>query len=318
MAIDISSFTRVTSIPKLKGKANYKEWQNAVQRFCKMNRLWRYTLGEIKNPKPLSPLDGSKPDEKTQENHDAKRPQCLTVTDSLRGVIRSTCTLALMSYVSNPDLCSDIWAKFELLYRDTGFMERDAIFIRLCSKTSSDFDDVAKFADILKFYSTWLKEIGTTDVPSWMFTTWLFHGLGPEYDSFQMMLNNNQTTSEQSQKTKIKSDFDSILEQILNLDKQKKTSEARSMKSAFKPKEKKKSGTESLDLCPYCTRPGHLEEKCYYKHPERANEDFRQRFQNQIKELWSKAHATQTQGSAKNNKDNDESTALRNREYVAH
>ncbi len=127
-----------------------------------------------------------------------------------------------------------------------------------------------------------------------------------------MMLNNNLKVSEQSQKTKIEPDFDSILEQILNLDTQKKTSEARSMKSAFKPKEKKKSGTESLDLCPYCTRPGHLEEKCYYKHLERASEDFRQRFQNRIKELRSKAHATKTQDGGKKNTDNDESTALGN------
>ncbi len=66
------------------------------------------------------------------------------------------------------------------------------------------------------------------------------------------------------------------------------------MKSTFKPKEKKKSGTESLNLCPYSTWPGNLEEKCYYKHLERASEDFRQRFQNRIKELWSKAHATKT------------------------
>ena len=127
-----------------------------------------------------------------------------------------------------------------------------------------------------------------------------------------MMLNNNLKVSEQSQKTKIEPDFDSILEQILNLDTQKKTSEARSMKSAFKPKEKKKSGTESLDLCPYCTRPGHLEEKCYYKHPERASENFRQRFQNRIKELRSKAPATKTQDGGKKNTDNDESTALGN------
>ena len=131
-----------------------------------------------------------------------------------------------------------------------------------------------------------------------------------------MMLNNNRKASKQSQKTKIEPDFDSILEQILNLDTQKKTSEARSMKSALKPKEKKKSSTEPSDLCPYCTRPGHLEEKCYYKHPERASEDLRQRFQSRIKELRSKANATKTQNGDKNDADNDESTALGNRGYV--
>lgn len=55
-----------------------------------------------------------------------------------------------MSHVSGMDLCSDMWSKFETLYRDTGFMERDAIFIRLSSQTASDFSTVAQFADSLK------------------------------------------------------------------------------------------------------------------------------------------------------------------------
>lgn len=73
-----------------------------------------------------------------------------------------------MSHVSSLDLCSDMWTKFELLYRDTGFMERDTILIRLSSKTASDFEDVAHFANSLKRDSTRLKEIGTKDVPDWM------------------------------------------------------------------------------------------------------------------------------------------------------
>ena len=129
MAIGTPSFTSIVSISKLKGKVNYEEWRNAVQGFCEMNGLWRYMLGENKKPKSPSPPDGEELDEKTQESYDAKLLQWLTVTDSLRGVIRSTCTLDPMSHVSNLDLCSDMWAKFELLYRDTGFMERDAILI---------------------------------------------------------------------------------------------------------------------------------------------------------------------------------------------
>ena len=97
-------------------------------------------------------------------------------------------------------------------------MERDAILIWLSSKTSSDFDNLAQFADSLKHDSTRLKGISTTDFPSWMITTWPLNGLGPEYDSFRMMLKNNRKASEQSQKAKIKPDFESILEQILNLD----------------------------------------------------------------------------------------------------
>lgn len=64
-----------------------------------------------------------------------------------------------------------------------------------------------------------------------------------------MILNINRK-AEQAKGYKTKPDFDSILEQILNLDTQKKASKARSMKSAFKPKKKIKSSIEPLDPCP--------------------------------------------------------------------
>lgn len=235
MAAGYPPFTIVASIPKLKGKANYEEWRNAVQGFCEVNGLWRYMLGQIVEPKAPSPPQGKELDEQTKEAYQTKLLQWLTVTDSLQKVIRSTCTLDPLSHVNNLDLCSDIWTKFEHLYRDTGFMERDTILIRLSSKTASDFEDVAHFAASLKRDSTRLKEIGFTDVPDWVFTTWLLQGLTSEYDSFRMMLNYNRK-ADQAKGKKTEPDFDSILEQILNLDAQKKISEARSMKSALKPK----------------------------------------------------------------------------------
>ena len=109
-----------------------------------MNELWRYMLGEIAKPKAPSPPGREGLGEKTKQAYDTKLLQWLTVTDSLRGVIRSTCTLDPMSHVSN----------LELLYRDTGLMGRDAILIRLSRKTTSDFDDVAHFEDSSKRDST--------------------------------------------------------------------------------------------------------------------------------------------------------------------
>lgn len=247
-----------------------------------MNGLWRYMLGEITKPEPVpAPADGKQLDATLKEANEAKILKWLTLTDSLRDVIRSTCNIEPMSHVSGMALCSDMWAKFESLYRDTGFMERDAIFIRLSSQTASDFHNVAQFASSLKRDCMRLKEIGTKDVPDWMFTTWLLHGLDSEYDSFRMMLNNSRK-AEQFKGTKSDPGFDFILEQILNLDTQRKSTEARSIKSYSKPKDRKK---DPGDLCPYCSRPGHVEEKCYYKHPERASQNFRERFKDRIVEL---------------------------------
>ncbi len=58
-----------------------------------------------------------------------------------------------------------MWTKFELLYRDTGFMELDTILIQLSSRIASDFDYLVHFADSLMCNFTRLKKIGTNDVP---------------------------------------------------------------------------------------------------------------------------------------------------------
>ena len=183
-----------------------------------------------------------------------------------------------MSQVSGIDLCSNMLTKFGALYWDTGFMERKAIFIQLSIQTASNFSNIAQFADKLKRNCIRLKEIGTTDVPDWQFTTWLLHGLDSKYDFFCMMLNNSRTVN-QAKRLKTKPRFDFILEQILNLYNQRKTSEARSMKISSKPKDKRKN---LRNLCPYCSRPGHMEEKCCYKHLERASQNFQEKFKDRI------------------------------------
>ena len=54
---------------------------------------------------------------------------------------------------------------------------------------------------------------------------------------------------------------------ILNLDTQRRNTEAGSMKPSSKPKDKEK---DPGDLCPYCSGPGHVEAKCYYKQQART------------------------------------------------
>ena len=196
-----------------------------------------------------------------------------------------------MSQVGDIRLASEMWKRFESLYRVTGFIERDSISIRLSTQTLSDFDDVAQFADNIKRNSIRLKEIGTKDVPNWMYTTWFLHGLSSEYDSFRMMLTNKRK-ADQAKGAKTEPEFDSILEQVLSLDTQKKVSESRSMKSTSKATETKKSPSSSTLSCPYCKKSGHTEDKCYYKHPERASEGFRERFKSRIADLKSRNQAS--------------------------
>ena len=193
----------------------------------------------------------------------------------------------LMSHIGEMELASDMWKKFESFYQDTGFIEHDSIFIRLSTQTLSDFVDVAEFADNIKQNSTYLQKIGTTDVPTWMYITGLLNGLDSDYDSFRMMFTNNQK-ADQTKSTKTKPDFNSILEQILNLDMQKKVSKSRLMKNASKTTETKKLTGHFHPLCPYCSKGGHIEEKYYYKYPKQASQSFQDRFKDWIANLKSK------------------------------
>lgn len=100
-------FLSIALIPKLNSKANYEEWHNNVQDFCKMNELWWYMLGQISKPKLPSSLVGKKGnkrkkvDKKAQEAYKAKLFPWLTVIDFFQEVMKLTCTLDPISHNSN-------------------------------------------------------------------------------------------------------------------------------------------------------------------------------------------------------------------------
>lgn len=83
MAASFLSIPSIILISKLKGKANYKEWHNAIQGFCKINKLWQYMLGQIAEFKAFSPLKKKDLDEKTKKTYNTKIIQWLKVTNFL-------------------------------------------------------------------------------------------------------------------------------------------------------------------------------------------------------------------------------------------
>lgn len=128
----------------------------------------------------------------------------------------------------------------------------------------------------------------------------LLNGLITKYNLFWIILTKNHKAN-QVKGQKIELDFNSILEQILSLDTQKKASKTWSIQSTSKPKKRKKVSLQSLTLCLYYSKPGHPKEKCYYKHLEWASKVW-QRFKNRIDELKSKANATRAQSTQDNKK----------------
>lgn len=64
--------------------------------------------------------------------------------------------------------------------------------MRLLSGCQQKLLKISKFANAIKKGAKRLKEIGLTDLPSWIYATWLLHGLSSGYDGFKIMLNNKQ------------------------------------------------------------------------------------------------------------------------------
>lgn len=110
------------------------------------------------------------------------------MTDSLCGAFQTTCMIDPMLHVRKMELASDMWKKFEFLYRDTGFIAQNSIFICLLTQTLSSFADLAEFANNIKQSSTRLKKIGITDIFNWMYTILLPNGLNSCYNFFCIML----------------------------------------------------------------------------------------------------------------------------------
>lgn len=235
--------------------------------------------GEV--PQPTKPSENNSKVTTQYETDLARRN---TICDALEGAIRPTITVDPMFHVHGLSNCSSMWKKFQTLYRNTGFLERDTIFIRPSTKAIEDFQRIAEFANAIKKDATRLKEIGITDLPSWINTTWLLHELSSEYNGVKMMLNNNQRAIE-SRREKKELDFDSVLEQLLSMSKDSLAlHDSRSLKtSAPKPKDRGKS--YSNETCSYCSKPGHNDCSCYYKYPEKGGDTFRERNKDKIAKL---------------------------------
>lgn len=107
-------------------------------------------MGQIVEPKISSLLERKKLRQKNLEAYNTKLMQWFIIIDFLWRLIKLICILDFISYVSNLDLYSDMWNKFEYLYQDTSFIEQDIIHIQLSNKIALNFKNMAYFANSLK------------------------------------------------------------------------------------------------------------------------------------------------------------------------
>lgn len=61
------------------------------------------------------------------------------ICNSLKGAIRCIDLIDPMFHVHGLSNCSFMWKKFQTLYKNTGFLKCNAIFICLSTKTLNDF-----------------------------------------------------------------------------------------------------------------------------------------------------------------------------------
>ena len=159
------------------------------------------------------------------------------------------------------------------MYRNIGFLEYDAIFIQLPTKTLDNFSGVAKIANTIKKDATRLKEIGITNLPSCIYTTWLLYGLLSEYNGFKMILANKKRANESEGDKKVL-DFDFVLKKLLSISKDSTAPNDSRLLKTFALKSRVKDKSHSNKMCSYCSKSGHSHRSCYYKHPEKTSDTF--------------------------------------------
>lgn len=72
-------------------------------RICKINKYWQYMIGKISKPTSFS-----KADTQLKETYKEKLMKWLLIIDSFYGVIRTTYTIDLISYIRILELAFEI------------------------------------------------------------------------------------------------------------------------------------------------------------------------------------------------------------------
>src|SRR2546423_2200346 len=267
----MTSTSIVSQIPKLKGTSNFDAWYNGLKGVAKVNGAWKILTGATEKPK----------DEKSPTYaQDLKEWE--QIQEKLDGIIRLSVEAGPLSHIMALEDATSMLKKLEEQYKVRGYTARDIIWRKLTRSELSDYKSVAEYGETIKKAKTELAEMGC-DIPSWMITTSFLHGLGETYEEFVTMILTVRTKDASGRFQE--PELDDVME--LLKDRERRHAEnnddtTKALKSGGKGDNQREKQTHSKaskkgEGCGYCHSSYHQERKCWFKNPDQAKKEWREK-----------------------------------------
>src|SRR5437763_117958 len=169
--------SNTSSIPKLRGAANYTAWYNAIQAFCKYNKTWKY-LAETRAP----------PTRKATEEEDDfqdRKDEYDETLESLQGLILLTVESGPRAFINGEatNTPKKMMDKLKSQYDKSGFAARYVAWNELTGAKLDNFKSVESFGESIRKSKEKLAELGYLVEPR-MAAACFSRGLGSQYEDF--------------------------------------------------------------------------------------------------------------------------------------
>lgn len=257
-----------------------------------LERIWKVAAGIQKKPNP--PADNANEDNTL--DWQSRLEDWEEASEQVEAGIRLTVKPGPLAHIADIDNGPDMLAKLQDIYRTKGYTARDLVWRTITRSNLSDYKNVAEYAEAITKARTKLQEMGHK-IEDWMITTSFIHGLGDSYEDFVTMILNLRTKDAKGNLQE--PDLDAVIEQLIDKERRLKAtgeSTGKAMKSTEFSKSKdnrgkKKAGnrTSSNEKCSYCGYDSHTDEaRCWFKHPSKAPDNWKEQNKNRIDELQKK------------------------------
>jgi transposase InsO family protein len=275
----MTSTSIVSQIPKLKGASNFDAWYNGLKGVAKVNGAWKVLTGAI-----------PKPQDKETSTYAQDLKEWEQIQEKMDGIIRLSVEPGPLSHVMALEDATSMLKKLEEQYKVRGYTARDIVWRKLTRSELSDYSSVAEYGETIKKAKTELAEMGC-DIPSWMITTSFLHGLGETYEEFVTMILTVRTKDASGKFQE--PELDDVME--LLKDRERRHAEnnddtSKALKSGGKGDNQREKQTHSKaskkgEGCGYCHSSYHQERKCWFKNPDQAKKEWREKNKDKIEKL---------------------------------
>ena len=279
--ITMASTSIVSQIPKLKGASNFDAWYSGLKGVAKVNGAWKVLIGTVGRPKP------------GLASYDEELERWEQIQEKMDGIIRLSVEAGPLSHIAAFEDATSMLKKLEEQYKVKGYTARDIVWRKLTRSNLSEFHSVAQYGETIKKAKTQLEEMGHR-ADDWMITTSFLHGLGEKYEDFVTMILSVRGKDENGHP--LEPDLDSIMEQLMDKERRQKEngqidSSTKALLAGGKGDSKGAGNWRSSpkaphgERCSFCHSPRHRDDKCWFKHLDQADEDWKEKHKARIEQI---------------------------------